>query len=83
MASKKDMRRPDLVIPYVDPPQKKEETDMSGTMTTTLPMAAMFTRNRMIGWLGLVFALQNWLAESPEQKRTASTPAYMSVFMSC
>ncbi|KAL1987768.1 hypothetical protein VTN96DRAFT_2608 [Rasamsonia emersonii] len=82
MASKKDMRRADLVIPYVDPPRDKNEADVSGAMTSTLPMAAMFTRNRMIGWVSFIFALQNWLAETPEQKRTASTPGYMSVFMS-
>ncbi|KAL1962440.1 hypothetical protein VTN77DRAFT_9711 [Rasamsonia byssochlamydoides] len=82
MASKKDMRRADLVIPYVDPPRDKNEADMSGAMTSTLPMAAMFTRSRLIGWVSLIFALQNWLAETPEQKRIASTPAYMSVFMS-
>ncbi|BDD63325.1 hypothetical protein MAP00_008229 [Monascus purpureus] len=82
MASKKDMRRVDLVVPYVDPPKDKDNADMSGAMTSTLPMAAMFTRNRMIGWVSFVFALQNWLAESPDQKETASTPGYMSVFMS-
>ncbi|GAD92172.1 hypothetical protein AN4742.2 [Paecilomyces variotii No. 5] len=70
------------VIPYVDPPKDKNEADMSGAMSSTMPMAAMFTRNRMIGWVSLVFSLQNWLAESPEQSKTASTPAYMSVFMS-
>ncbi|KNG85861.1 hypothetical protein ANOM_003668 [Aspergillus nomiae NRRL 13137] len=82
MASKKDMRRLDLAIPYVDPPANKDDADMSGAMTSTLPMAAMFTRNRMIGWVSFVFSLQNWLGETPDQKRTASTPGYMSVFMS-
>ncbi|KAJ5110924.1 hypothetical protein N7532_001459 [Penicillium argentinense] len=82
MASTKDMRRAELAIPYVDPPKKGDEADMSSTMSSTMPMAAMFTRNRMIGWVSFVFSLQSWLAESPEQKKTASTPAYMSVFMS-
>ncbi|KAK4944404.1 hypothetical protein LTR66_014506 [Elasticomyces elasticus] len=50
-------------------------------MASTLPMAAIFTRNKMIGWTAVVFALQSWLAESPEQKRTASAPAYFSVGM--
>ncbi|KAE8350275.1 translation initiation factor SU [Aspergillus coremiiformis] len=81
MASKKDMRRLDLAIPYVDPPVSKNDADMSGAMSSTMPMAAMFTRNRMIGWVSFVFSLQSWLGETSEQKRTASTPAYMSVFM--
>lgn len=33
--------------------------------------------------VAFVFSLQGWLAESPEQKKTAATPAYMSVLMSC
>ncbi|KGO71243.1 Eukaryotic translation initiation factor SUI1 [Penicillium italicum] len=91
MSLKKDMRRADLAIPYVDPPKSSSDADISsaphfrfsnGTMSSTMPMAAMFTRNRMIGWVSFVFSLQSWLGESPEQKKTASTPAYMSVFMS-
>ncbi|KAK1141638.1 hypothetical protein N8T08_008902 [Aspergillus melleus] len=82
MGSSKDMRRLDLAIPYVDPPKSKDDADMTGAMSSTLPMAAMFTRNRMIGWVSFVFSLQSWLGETPEQKRNASTPSYMSVLMS-
>ncbi|KAF7164431.1 hypothetical protein CNMCM6106_000983 [Aspergillus hiratsukae] len=82
MASKKDMRRIDLAIPYIEPPKDKNEADMSGAMSSTMPMAAMFTRNRMIGWVSFVFSLQSWLGETPEQKKSAATPAYMSVLMS-
>ncbi|PYI02154.1 translation initiation factor SU [Aspergillus sclerotiicarbonarius CBS 121057] len=78
MASKKDMRRLDLAIPYIDPPKGKDEPDMSSAMSSTMPMAAMFTRNRV----SFVFSLQSWLGETPDQKRTASTPGYMSVLMS-
>ncbi|EED13934.1 conserved hypothetical protein [Talaromyces stipitatus ATCC 10500] len=57
MSTKKDMRRVDLVIPYVEPPAAKSDTDISewhglvkdwidvdvvaGAMSTTLPMAAV------------------------------------------
>ena len=30
----------------------------------------------------LLFSLQNWLAETPEQSRKAGTPAYVGVGMS-
>ncbi|CAG8244464.1 unnamed protein product [Penicillium salamii] len=33
--------------------------------------------------VSFVFSLQSWLGESPDQKKNASTPAYMSVLMSC
>jgi cytochrome b561 len=35
----------------------------------------------MMGWTAVMFALQNWLAETPSQKATAATPAYFSVGM--
>ncbi|KAF3482302.1 uncharacterized protein GIQ15_05061 [Arthroderma uncinatum] len=76
--AQKDMRRADLAVPYEAPPVKKTDGDISGTIASTMPMAAMFTRNRS----SLVFTLQTWLAESPDQKKASSAPAYMSVFMS-
>ncbi|RDW77405.1 hypothetical protein BP6252_05458 [Coleophoma cylindrospora] len=81
MSSKKDMRRPDLVIPYQQPEPKKDAGDISSTMGSTLPMAAMFTRNKFIGWGSVVFAIQNWLGESVEARKTASQPAIFSVGM--
>ncbi|KAL1640554.1 hypothetical protein SLS58_006749 [Diplodia intermedia] len=82
MASKKDMRRDDLIVPYADPNEKaSSDPDFAGTMASTLPMAAIFTRNKMIGWTAVIFALQTWLAETPEQKKKASTPGYFSVMM--
>jgi hypothetical protein len=38
----------------------------------------LLTRHRV----AVVFALQSWLAETPEQKKSASTPAYVQVGMS-
>ncbi|KGY14939.1 hypothetical protein PABG_12217 [Paracoccidioides brasiliensis Pb03] len=46
MATKKDMRRPDLVVPYVEPPEKRQDADMNSTVSSTMPMAAMFTKNK-------------------------------------
>jgi len=76
------MRRPDLIIPYQNPQPKEAASDISGTLGSTLPMAAMFTRNKFIGWASVVFAIQNWLGESQEAKKTSSQPAYFSVGMS-
>ncbi|KAF2834262.1 hypothetical protein M501DRAFT_1001359 [Patellaria atrata CBS 101060] len=81
MASKKDMRRDDLIVPYLEPEKDKSEGDMMGTMSSTLPMAAIFTRNKMVGWTAVLFALQTWLAETPETRRTSNTPGYFSVGM--
>ncbi|MCJ1469299.1 hypothetical protein MMC07_007932, partial [Pseudocyphellaria aurata] len=35
----------------------------------------------MIGWASLVFSLQTWLAETPEQTRKAGTPGFLGVGM--
>ncbi|KAI9812685.1 MAG: hypothetical protein M1832_000342 [Thelocarpon impressellum] len=77
-SSKKDMRRPELVVPYVEPEDKDGESGFSSSMTSSLPMAAMFTRNKLIGWAAVVFALQKWLAETPEQQN-AGQHAILSV----
>ncbi|KAL1796950.1 hypothetical protein ACET3X_005490 [Alternaria dauci] len=78
MASKKDLRRADLIVPYAEPAKAKDENEMASTLSTTLPMAAIFTRNKV----AVVFAIQSWLAETPDQRRTSSTPAYYQVGMS-
>ncbi|OAP54617.1 hypothetical protein AYL99_11065 [Fonsecaea erecta] len=81
MSTKKDMRRADLVIPYVEPKDEKP-TDFSSTLTSTMPMAAMFTRNRLLGWFSLLTALLNWLGETPAQRQSPSgTPGYMAFGM--
>ncbi|KAH6894075.1 hypothetical protein B0T10DRAFT_603629 [Thelonectria olida] len=80
--NQKDMRRPDLVIPYQEPKSKGDTTDFSSTLSTTLPMAAMFTRNKLIGWAAVVFSIQSWLGESEDAKKNSSTPGYFSVGMS-
>jgi hypothetical protein len=38
------------VIPYQLPVAKENASDMGSTLGSTLPMAAMFTRNKYIGW---------------------------------
>ncbi|KAI0116634.1 hypothetical protein K449DRAFT_394734 [Hypoxylon sp. EC38] len=83
MASNKDMRRPDLVVPYQEPPPKGDNVEFTSTLSSTLPMAAIFTRNRYIGWASVVLSIQNWLGESEEaSKSSASTPGYFTIGMS-
>jgi hypothetical protein len=42
-------------------------------------MYKMLTAQRV----AVVFSLQSWLAETPEQAKTATTPGYFSVGMAC
>ncbi|KAI0021403.1 hypothetical protein F4780DRAFT_288085 [Xylariomycetidae sp. FL0641] len=82
-AMKKDMRRDDLIVPYQAPvPKQGENVEFSSTLSSTLPMAAIFTRNRYIGWASVVFSIQSWLGESEETTKTTSTPGYFSIGMS-
>lgn len=39
-----------VVVPYQEPAASSDKADFSSTISSTLPMAAMFTRNRYIGW---------------------------------
>jgi len=38
------------VVPYQEPVTKGDNVDFSSTMSSTLPMAAIFMRNRFVGW---------------------------------
>jgi hypothetical protein len=42
------------------PVAKEDTSDMSGTMISTLPMAAMFTRNKYVGWYVEAPQLERW-----------------------
>ncbi|KAF2153073.1 hypothetical protein K461DRAFT_277871 [Myriangium duriaei CBS 260.36] len=70
--SKRDMRRSDLVVPYLEPAVAKSDMDFASTLGSTLPMAAIFLRSKMIGWVAVTFAIQTWLAESPDKKASTS-----------
>lgn len=73
---------PASVIPYQAPASKGDNSDFSSTLSSTLPMAAIFTRNRYIGWASFVFSVQNWLGESEETTKTSTTPGYFTIGMS-
>nr|POE90146.1 uncharacterized protein CFP56_20613 [Quercus suber] len=72
---------PGLLVPYTEPKPEKETPDMQGTMASTLPMAAIFTRNKMIGWTAVIFAIQSWLSETPAQAASSGTPGIFAVGM--
>ena len=46
------------VVPYQAPVAKEAASDISGTLGSTLPMAAMFTRNKLIGWCVAISMVQ-------------------------
>lgn len=83
VSNKKDLRRPDLIVPYQEPAAKAgENAEFGSTVSSTLPMAAIFTRNKYIGWISVVFSIQNWLGESEDTTKSSSTPGYFTVGMS-
>jgi hypothetical protein len=70
------------VIKYQEPAPAADTGDFSSTLSSTLPMAAIFMRNRYVGWAALVYSIQSWLGESEDSKKNSSTPGYFSVGMS-
>ncbi|ODQ81875.1 hypothetical protein BABINDRAFT_160105 [Babjeviella inositovora NRRL Y-12698] len=73
-------KREELVVPYVHHPAPARN-DVSGTISQTLPMAAMFMRNKMLSWASLFLALQAYLNEPKYKvaKKEASTPPLMAI----
>ena len=59
-----------LTLTYLPPsPQQK------------LTVIQIFTRNKMIGWTAVIFAIQGWLGETPAQAAAATTPSYLQIGM--
>lgn len=59
-----------LTLTYLPPsPQQK------------LTVIQIFTRNKMIGWTAVIFAVQGWLGETPAQAAAATTPSYLQIGM--
>ncbi|EFX01582.1 hypothetical protein CMQ_8048 [Grosmannia clavigera kw1407] len=79
---KKDQRRLNLAVPYQAPAPKTDAADVTSSMSSIMPMAAMMTRNRYIGWSSVMFSVLNWLGESEESRKSSSTPGIFSVGMS-
>jgi len=39
-----------IVVPYMEPALKNDNVEFQSTLASTLPMAAVFMRNRFLGW---------------------------------
>lgn len=74
--------RPDLVVPYRHVPAKPRNEAASGMVSQTLPMAAMFMRNKVLSWSAVFLALQSYLSEpinKPETTDAASQPPSLRI----
>ncbi|KAG7193879.1 uncharacterized protein KQ657_005077 [Scheffersomyces spartinae] len=69
MSSKK---REDLVIPYHHVPIKTKP-EASAMIAQTLPMAAMFMRNKLLSWSSLFLAVQAYLNEPVYKVKSESS----------
>ncbi|GEQ72652.1 hypothetical protein JCM33374_g6339 [Metschnikowia sp. JCM 33374] len=69
-------KRADLVVPYKHQPAKPR-SEASSMISQTLPMAAMFMRNKLMSWSAVFLALQTFLTEplnKPVGKDSGSQP---------
>ncbi|KAL6454042.1 hypothetical protein SBY92_003499 [Candida maltosa Xu316] len=72
--------REELVVPYKHVPVKPRK-DSSGVLAQSLPMAAMFMRNKLLSWTSLFLAIQSYLNEPINKPPTdeQSQPAILRV----
>ncbi|VVT56360.1 uncharacterized protein SAPINGB_P005004 [Magnusiomyces paraingens] len=73
-----DKRRADLVIPYRA--RKPLKNEVSSAMSSSMPIAAMFLRNKILAWASLFTTIQGYLNE-PAQLASDSQPAWLSVLL--
>lgn len=77
-----DKRRPDLVKPYHHVPDKTANEQSTAMFTSTLPLAAMFLRNKLIAWAALFTAVQGFLNEPTIQSSSPESqgqPAWITL----
>ncbi|KAL2890982.1 hypothetical protein HOO65_010340 [Ceratocystis lukuohia] len=83
MSARKDQRRIDLIVPYQEPaPKDNESVDLSSSLSSTMPMAAMMTRNRYFGCAGSI----RWISRVDANMKTcllvmALVVTYLPMFM--
>ncbi|KAK9241135.1 hypothetical protein V1525DRAFT_393790 [Lipomyces kononenkoae] len=80
-ASGNSKKRANLCVPYV-PMEIKSREDVSSMMASTLPMVAMFLRNKLVAWSALLVTIQSWLNESEASSRDSTQPGWLKVLMS-
>lgn len=66
-------------MPYVHRPEKTGRSPTSA-FSSTLPMAAMFMRSRILSWCALFTAMQVYLNE-PEERSPDAQPGWMSLII--
>ncbi|KAK9460999.1 uncharacterized protein V1516DRAFT_674715 [Lipomyces oligophaga] len=76
-------KRANLCVPFIPLPLKAPD-DISSMLATTLPMVAMFLRNKLIAWASLLVTLQSWLNEneSNDEESSGGSPGWLKVVMS-
>ncbi|KAG7665618.1 uncharacterized protein J8A68_000824 [[Candida] subhashii] len=72
----------ELVVPYKHMPAKPRK-EASSMMAQSLPMAAMFMRNKILSWSAVFLAIQSYLNDPinapPAEDGSTSTPASLRV----
>lgn len=76
-----DPRRNDLVVPYTHRPAINRDKP-TAVFSSTIPMAAMFMKSKILGWCGVFFATQSWL-EEPAKRAPDAQPAWLSILIAC
>ncbi|KAK9475791.1 hypothetical protein V1514DRAFT_339012 [Lipomyces japonicus] len=77
--SSSSKKRANLVVPYA-PVEPKKKEDVSALLSTTLPMVALFLKNKLVGWSALLVAIQSWLNETEDSQ--PAQPGWIKIILS-
>ncbi|KAK9378945.1 uncharacterized protein V2V93DRAFT_374591 [Kockiozyma suomiensis] len=80
-SSSASKKRANLCVPYVPLAVPASSDEISGLLASTLPMVAMFLRNKLIAWSAVLVSVQSWLNET-ESSRSDSQPGWIKLIMS-
>ncbi|KAK7205248.1 hypothetical protein BZA70DRAFT_279415 [Myxozyma melibiosi] len=81
-SSSASKKRANLCVPYVALEAPAPSDEISGLLASTLPMVAMFLRNKLIAWSAVLVSVQSWLNETEASRSEASQPGWIKLVMS-
>lgn len=79
-----NVKRPDLSIPYKHVPVAKTSYSSSsqGILSQSMPMAAMFMKNKFLAWFALLTTFHYYLTAEPSESNSPEQSPIVKIGMS-
>ncbi|SCU92352.1 LAMI_0E09912g1_1 [Lachancea mirantina] len=78
-----NVRRADLAVTYkhIPAPKTAYSTSAQGVLSQSMPMAAMFMKNKFLAWFGLLSTFHNFLTDTTSSGGAGQQPPVMQLVL--